>query len=147
MIGFETSVHIERPVEEVFAYVSEPLGFPRWNSAVLAVRKTSAGEDRGSTTYSMERKLPTGRAVNELRIVAREPAREFAIRTTRGPTPIFYRYRFSTENGATLVQLDAQVELGGAAALLSPLVGRAVRSGVDANLATLKTILETTLDA
>lgn len=34
MIGFETSVRIERPIEEVFALVSDPLQFPLWNSAV-----------------------------------------------------------------------------------------------------------------
>ena len=65
MIAFETEVGIDRPVEEVFAYVSDPLNLPRWNSAVEAVGKTSAGEDGGASTYMMERKLPTGRAVNE----------------------------------------------------------------------------------
>jgi uncharacterized protein YndB with AHSA1/START domain len=41
MITFETDVQIARPLEEVFAYVSEPLNFPRWNSAVEVVRETS----------------------------------------------------------------------------------------------------------
>jgi uncharacterized protein YndB with AHSA1/START domain len=45
VIRFETSVRIERPVEEVFTYVSDPENFSRWNSAVRTVRKTSAGED------------------------------------------------------------------------------------------------------
>jgi hypothetical protein len=51
------------------------------------------------------------------------------------------RYRFSAENGATVVGLDAEVDLG-RAAFLGPLARRAVRSGVNGNLATLKTILE-----
>ena len=36
MITFETLVRIERPVEEVFAYLAEPLNFPRWNSAATS---------------------------------------------------------------------------------------------------------------
>ncbi len=42
MISFETSVRIERPIEEVFDFVSDPTQFPRWNSAVQAVNGTSA---------------------------------------------------------------------------------------------------------
>jgi hypothetical protein len=95
-----------------------------------------------ASTYSMERQLPTGRALNELEIIAHQPSREFAIRTTSGPTPFVYRYRFTSENGATLVQLNAEVELQGAAAVVPQLAGHAVRSGVDDNLATLKAILE-----
>jgi uncharacterized protein YndB with AHSA1/START domain len=92
MIAFETDVRIDRRIEEVFAYVSDPLNLPRWNSAVEAVRKTSAGANGVASTYSMERKLPSGRAVNELEVVASQPPRKFAIRTTSGPTPFLYRY-------------------------------------------------------
>ena len=66
MIAFETDVRIDRPIEEVFAYVSDPLNFPRWNSAVQTVRKTSPDESDLASTYVMERKLPAGPAVNEL---------------------------------------------------------------------------------
>jgi uncharacterized protein YndB with AHSA1/START domain len=44
VITFETEVRIGRPIEEVYCYVSDPLNFPRWNSAVQTVRKTLAGE-------------------------------------------------------------------------------------------------------
>jgi uncharacterized protein YndB with AHSA1/START domain len=146
VIAFETDVHINRPIQEVFAYVSDPLTFPCWNSAVQAVRSTSAAEPGVHSTYLMEREIPAGRAVNELEIVASEPPHQFAIRATAGPTPFLYRYRFSAENDTTVMRLDAQVDLGHAA-FLGPLARRALRSGVDANLATLKTILETTSDA
>jgi uncharacterized protein YndB with AHSA1/START domain len=102
LITFETSVRIRSPIEEVFSYVADPFNFPRWNSAVQAVRKTSAAENGVASTYSMERVLPTGRAVNELEVVASQRPREFAIRTTAGPTPFLYRYRFSEERGETV---------------------------------------------
>ena len=142
MIAFQTDVRIARPIDEVFAYVSDPRNFPRWNSAVQVVRETSAAGHGLASTYLMERKLPGGRAVNELKIVASESPREFGIRATAGPTPFLYRYRFTAENGETVMKLDAQVELPGAAALLPQLARRAVRKGVDDNLATLKHVLE-----
>jgi ligand-binding SRPBCC domain-containing protein len=142
MIAFQTSIAINRPLGQVFAYVSDPGNFPRWNSAVEAVRKTSAGQNGVASTYTMERELPTGRAVNELEIVASAPPRKFAIRTTAGPTPFLYRYQFSAENGETVMKLEAEVELPGAAAFLPQLARRLVKRGVDDNLAALKQILE-----
>jgi ligand-binding SRPBCC domain-containing protein len=142
MITFETSTRINRPLEEVFAYVSEPRNLPRWNSAVQAVRRTSAGDSGVASTYLMERALSTGRAVNELEVVTREWPREFAIRTTGGPTPFRYRYGFSAENDETVVHLKAEIDLIGPATLVPQLARRAVKNGVDDNFATLKQILE-----
>jgi uncharacterized protein YndB with AHSA1/START domain len=142
MITFTTRVRIARPLERVFAYVSDPLNYPHWNSAVAAVRKTTvAGNDVGST-YLMERELPTGRAFNQLEVVANKAPREFAIRATAGPTPFVYRYSFSSDDDETVVELVGEVELPGAAAFLPQLARRAVKNGVDDNLATLKRILE-----
>jgi uncharacterized protein YndB with AHSA1/START domain len=82
MTGFKTSVRIRRPIEEVFAYVSDPLNFPHWNSAVRAVRKASAREAEVGSTYTMERQLPSGDVQNELEVFARDNPSEFGIRTT-----------------------------------------------------------------
>jgi uncharacterized protein YndB with AHSA1/START domain len=142
MIAFQTSIAIDRPLGEVFAYVSDPANFPSWNSAVQDVRPTSAAANNPGSTYAMTRQLPTRAARNQLEIVASEQPHEFAIRTTTGPTPFLYRYRFAFENGKTIVQLDAQVELDGVAAFMPQLARRAVKHGVDDNLATLKLILE-----
>lgn len=143
MITFTTGVRIRRPIEDVFEYVSDPLNFPNWNSAVQAVRRTSGLADDVGSRYAMERRLPNGRAHNELEIVVHERPRDFAIRTTSGPTPFLYRYRLAAEDGDTVIHLDADVELAGIASLLAPLTSRAVKRGVDDNLAELKKILET----
>ena len=142
MIAFESEVGIDRPVEEVFAYVSDPRNFHSWNSAVRDVRPSSTAANGPGSTYTMKRQLPTGVATNQLEIVALEQPYDFAIRTTAGPTPFLYRYRFGVENGETIVRLDAQVELGGIAAVIPQVARVAVKRGVDDNLATLKLILE-----
>jgi uncharacterized protein YndB with AHSA1/START domain len=141
MIAFETRVGIDAPLEDVFAYVSDPRNFPGWNSSVEEVRPRSGSGEVGST-YWMIRQLPTGQAANELEIVGRERPHEFSVRAYAGPTPFLYRYRFTGANGTTVVRLDAQVELPGAAAALPQLARRAVKRGVDHNLAALKVILE-----
>ena len=84
MTGFKTSVRIRRPIQEVFAFVSDPLKFPRWNSAVQSVRKTAGRERQVRSTYSMRRALPSGGVHNDLEIFAWEEPAEFGIRTTSG---------------------------------------------------------------
>lgn len=141
-MNFETSVRIDRPIETVFDYLSEPANFPRWNSAVQSVRETSAGADGVGATYQMERELPDGRAENALEVVELNRPTLFVIRTTSGPTPFLYRYVLVGEEGATMVELAAEVELGGIAGALGPLASRGVKRGVDSNFADLKRILE-----
>lgn len=145
MITFETSVRIGRPLADVYAYVTDPGNFPHWNSAVETMRKTSAGDATGvGSTYAMERTLPTGKALNELEVIALEPTANFAIRTTSGPTPFLYQFRFEPDGDATIVRLRGQAELGSLANVFGRLARRALQRGVDDNLAALKTILENT---
>jgi uncharacterized protein YndB with AHSA1/START domain len=124
MINLKTSVRIARPIADVFAYVSDPTRFPAWNSAVRSVRQTSG------STYEMERDLPTGRAHNELEVVTLDPPAEFAIRTTSGPTPFLYRYRFSEDEGGTLLEFEGEIHL-------PRIAGPMIKRGIEANLATL----------
>jgi uncharacterized membrane protein len=50
VIAFETKIGVERPLEEVFSYVSDPGNFPSWNSAVREVWPISGGSNGlGST--------------------------------------------------------------------------------------------------
>ncbi len=74
MIASAINVRIDRPVEEVFAYVSEPLNLPRCNSAVEALRRTSAGHDGVVSRYVMERELSSGRTINQLDVRGERPA-------------------------------------------------------------------------
>ena len=103
--NFSADVSVDRPVSEVFDYVAEPRNFPAWNSAVESV--VPAGGNR----YVMRRQLPGGPATNDLAVTASDPPALFEIRTTSGPTPFVYRYRFEPAGGGTRVTLEAQVEL------------------------------------
>ena len=141
MIAINTTIQIRRPIDDVFAYVADPQHLPDWNSAVTDVHPTSTTGDTPST-YVMTRHLPTGTATNELRVVASEPPTRFVIETTSGPTPFHYEYRLSGDDRATVLELDAHADLGPLATLLGPLARHGLESGINANLETLKNILD-----
>jgi hypothetical protein len=86
MGAFDTSIEIDSPIDTVFGYVSEPLNLSRWNSAVQRVTLTSGSERQPDSAYLM--------------IVSVVPPTEFEIRTTSGPTPFHYLYRFAALPGS-----------------------------------------------
>jgi Metallo-beta-lactamase superfamily len=109
---------------------------PQWNSAVTGVRPT----DR--STYLMTRDLPTGAVTNELHVVASEPPGSVCDRDDIGTERFHYEYTFSDDDDATSVELHARADIGPAPNLLGSLARRALASGIQANLRTLKHILE-----
>ena len=142
MILVNASVHINRSIGEVFEYVAKPENLPAWNSAVADVRPEHATPAAAGATYTMTRRLPTGEATNRLEIVAFEPPTRFVIKTLTGPTPFLYDYRFTGNDSAATVNLTAQAELVGMASLVRPLAERGLQRGIDANLKTLRDILQ-----
>jgi carbon monoxide dehydrogenase subunit G len=135
MTRVESHVRVERPIDEVFAFVADPRNFPSWNSAVTGVRPN------GRSAYVMERQLPIGRVENELVVVAREQPTRFAVETTSGPTPFGYTFTFAADGRTTDIQVEVEAELG-IAERLGPLARLGLRRGVDDNLAALKAILD-----
>ena len=145
VLSFTTQIRIERPVELVFDFVADPERFPAWNAQVRSVRPTSAGRKDVGATYAMERDLPAGPAANVLEIVDRSAPGTFAVRAASGPTRFVHRYRFVPEpdGTATVLRLDAEVDLGAFVALSGSLAHRVALGGVESSLAALKRLLET----
>src|SRR5918996_6446067 len=117
LIRFTATVPVARPVNDVFAYTADPRNFPDWNSAVESVVAASPLVTGTGMRYVMRRQLPGGEAINELEVIAHDSPSAFAIRTTSGPTPFAYRYRFEPADGGTRITLLAEVELTGVASI------------------------------
>ncbi len=60
MIDVARSITINRPVAEVFAYVSEVSNEPAWHTDVLEARQTSAGPIGIGTTFLIRVKPSMG---------------------------------------------------------------------------------------
>ncbi len=142
MVRFNVGIVIQRPVENVFSFVSHGENATMWHSAVRQVRKTTEASEGVGTGYWMSRELPRGRVENTLRVVEYERNKMYAIQVTSGPTPLRYRYEFEPEGRGTRVSLSVEGELGGVADLFPSFASIAVRRGVEANLRTLKGLLE-----
>src|SRR5690242_9629208 len=105
MARFEINLVIKRPVEEVFAFVSNPENQPRWRTATLEITRISdAPLDVGSVVRGRFTFL--GRPFEgNLEILVREPHRRYATRLVEGPFPLQAEYTLEPDRSGTRLTL------------------------------------------
>jgi uncharacterized membrane protein len=139
MIRFENSISIERPVDKVFAFLSDFEKIPKWNYYVLEVKKISDGPVGVGTTYHQVRKgdeqvfqitefkLNLKVAVKTLPESSLQFERQFTLQARAGKTHLIDKWE----------ELDT-----GKPALIEKLAARRIKSAVAENLSKLKKLLE-----
>lgn len=142
MITFTNVVEIDRPVGDVFAYVSDLAHTPEWNWAVSETRKTSAGPTRVGTTYEQTRTVPM-RATEHLEVTVLEPRQRLTVTGTLASLPARLDYRFSPTDRGTRVVNTVELTPRGPQRLLGPVAGGRIQRAVADNLGVLKRRLET----
>ena len=141
MATYEHTVEIERPIEEVFAFVTEPENYPKWQPSLLEVRPHSRGPLRvGRGATEVRRFL--GREIETTWICTEhEPSGRATIESEQGPVP--FRGTFTLEPTERGTRFTWTVETRGASARLAgPLAGRMTRRELAENTAHLKRLLE-----
>ena len=142
MIKLEHEVVIERPLEEVFGYVSDPSRVPEWQSGVLEVRKDGDEPMRAGLRWREVRTFMGRRVEGTLEATAYEPNTEFALRVVSGPIPLRVRQRFESTDGGTRISIVAEGEPGGVFKFGERLVRRAAERQLKGDFAKLKDVLE-----
>lgn len=142
MATLEISTVINRPVEEVFAFVSNPENSPKWSSLSREVTITSAGPIGVGTTYRSVVAFLGRRIEGETEITEYEPNRRFAEQSKSGPFPIENRTTFERVDGGTRVNFTTVAEPGGFFKLAEPLLVSMIKRQFEADFANLKDLLE-----
>lgn len=145
MPTFETSVDIDRPVPEVFAFLANTSNAPRWYDAVVTATKLTPGAIGNGTRHQLVRSLPGGPVENEVEITDYHPMSQLTLSSMSGPTPFRYVFTLEQTPGGTRLALSGDITaegLHGPAAVLGPIASIAFKRGMTHNLTTLKRLLE-----
>ena len=142
MATLEISIVINRPIEEVFACVSNPENIPKWSSLSREVKITSAGSIGVGSTYRSVVAFLGRRIEGETEITEYEPNRSFAEKSKSGPFPVENRTTFERVNGGTRVNFTAVAEPGGFFKLAEPLLVGMIKRQFEADFANVKDLLE-----
>jgi uncharacterized protein YndB with AHSA1/START domain len=142
MATFEIKLIIHRPIEEVFAFISNAENLPRWRASTLQVSKVSPGAPvigsifKGRFTF-------LGRPFDgNLEVTALEPQHRYGTRLTDGPFPLDALYMLEPSEGGTWLTLIIQGQPGGFFKIAEPLVVSMAKRSYEADLHNLKEMLE-----
>lgn len=142
MIKLSVSTVIDRPIEEVFAYVSDIGHDVEWGSGVVEVRKTSEGPWGLGTRYVYVRHVLGRRIEAPGEITAFEPPHRYAFRAESGPVQASGATDLEPAEGGTRLTFSMEAEPGGLFKLAEPLLGNQLRRQMEFELGTLKALLE-----
>src|SRR5262245_21494645 len=142
MAKLEIDTVINRPVEEVFAFLSNPENYPKWVSGTSEVKITSEGPIGVGTTYRSVVTFLGRRIEGEIEFTEYEPNRGYALKTISGPFPLEDSVTFERVEGGTRVSETHVGEVGGFFKLAEPLLISLVKRQFEAEYANRKDPLE-----
>jgi uncharacterized protein YndB with AHSA1/START domain len=141
---FEATVVIDRPIDEVFAFLANGENDPKFSSRVLEIAKTTDGPPGVGTIYK-----------STVKDAGMKTKREFKLTEFDAPTRIRWSevsknlvtapeggYDLAPEGTGTRVTLYNVLEGHGPGKLFAPLALRSARSGADAFGKAIKTAVE-----
>ena len=138
MLEFENTITIDRPIDEVFAFLSDFENIPKWNYYVLEVRQLSESPMGIGTTYHQVRKTDE----QDFRTIEFEPNNTIAVKALPQASPSFER-RFTLYEEGDTTRISDQWKLDtGRPALLERLARGKVKAAVSENLTKLKELLQ-----
>ncbi|MGI8631140.1 MAG: SRPBCC family protein [Solirubrobacterales bacterium] len=141
---FTEKAVIQRPVEEIFAYMSNAENDKEWRPNVIEIEQVSPGEHGVGTEYRQVVKGPMGKALDaDLRYTAFEPNKRLAFDTiTGGVRPSGVIEFTALSPTSTEVQITLTWEPKGGARMGAPIVGRMLESSLKESYENLPKHLE-----
>jgi uncharacterized protein YndB with AHSA1/START domain len=143
MVKIETSVLINKPIDEVFEFVTKPENDASWYIGVES-RDHTPGEPPGvgSTSQSEIRFLGVPMTV-EWEVTSYDVPSTIEVKTIKGPITINAGYTFEAlADAQTKVGVRGEAEVGDVFTLAEPLIERMAQRQWDASFENLKDVLE-----
>ena len=142
MIQHEVTVHLNRPVEQVFAFLMDTTQLTAWQTNLIKIDKITEGPLRLGSRFREVRRLGRRESQIQGEITAFEPNKRFETKTLTKPQ-VTVSYFLEPEQGGTRVKHRFVMMTSGFMRLLEPLIVSSLKKGTTADFETLKRLLET----
>jgi len=142
MAGFELSIVIDRPIEELFAFLPDLENDVKWRSEWVEAVNTSGDSLGVGATFRLTSEFLGRRIPTVYEVIEYEPDRSAAWKTMSGPLPLIFRRTFERLEGGTRVATRYEAEVGGFLKLVLPLLAGRVKRQHEGDLLKLKELME-----
>jgi hypothetical protein len=138
MIQFTNNLRVRRPIDEVFAFLSDFTNIPKWNYYVFEVRKVSEGNIGMNTRFHQRRKTDA----QTYRITEFEPPTRVSVKTEAGSSPAFQRMLTLKDSNDGTKIVDRWALETGRNRFVEVILSSRIKKAVFDNLNKLKELLE-----
>ena len=142
MLKFSADLKVNRPVDQVFAWLTNADNQGKFDKSSLKMEVLTPGPWRTGTQIRELRDLGVRKTEVLSEIAELEPNRRFIVRSKTGPGWLG-TWEFEPEGAGTRLRWLGQLTMKGFARLLEPLIGKQMRSQINHQFARLPGLLET----
>ena len=141
MFTVEESIVINRPIEQVFAYVTNPNNITKWRPDVLAINGAGGSVVAGDKFDELVKFM--GRKTFTMQVVEYQPNQREVIQAVSGPgVKPTQTFQFESRDGGTQLSITAHVRTYGLFRLIEPMMPAMFSKTWSQYLINLKHILE-----
>ncbi len=143
MINFELSVLVDRSLQDIFVFLSNPLNLPKWQSIISSIEQITPGPVGLGVKYAVHAEMLGRKIDGQMEVVEFQPPSHFGFINNAGPMQIKVLVTLKPVGTGAKISLTAEGNPGGVFKLAEGLLVRQLKSQMEANLARLKSVLET----
>lgn len=141
MIQHEGTVHLNCPIEQVFAFLMDTTQLTTWQPNLVKIDKLTEGPLRMGSRFQEVRRLGRKESAIQGEIIALEPNKRFETRTLTKPQ-VTVSYFLEPEEGGTRLKHRFIMLTSGFMRLMEPLIAKSIREESELEFANLKRVLE-----
>lgn len=146
----DARTRIERPVADVFSFISNPNNEPRWHDDILRVRRGPGADAEGvpkdsyaqGSKWTWTARFMGREAEGTVEVTTVEPNRRIEFTTRTGPVLPIATCLLEPTDGGTLFTRRVEIPLQETYRLAKPLLQRMATKGQQRYVTNLKNILE-----
>lgn len=142
MIQHEVTVHLNQPVEQVFAFLTDTSKLSTWQSNLIKSETLTEGPLRTGSRFREIRRIQGRESEIEGEITNLEPNKRLETKTVTKPQAMV-SYVLDPEQGGTRLSYRFVLITSGPMRLIEPIMAKEIKKGSEADFETLKRILET----
>jgi uncharacterized protein YndB with AHSA1/START domain len=142
MIKHEVTIHLNKPVEQVFAFLTDTSQLSTWQSNLIKSEQLTEGPLRKGSRFREIRRINNKETEIQGEITALEPNKRLETKTVTKPEAMV-SYLLDPEQGGTRLSYKFVLITSGPMRLIEPIMASSIKKGSEADFETLKQILET----
>lgn len=142
MVTNEKIITINRPINEVFAYVSNMENGPKWQPELLGVHRITEGSLGIGTQFSSARKIMGQNLETTIEFTAYEPNSKYIIKSISGPLPFEQSTLFEPIAEGTKLTTKIELYPSGDMAQAEPMLAESLKQEMETDFDGLKKLLE-----